>query len=109
MHVDDIGKYTNEDVYTYFNYHKPIASTNEHNSSTDAVADVDAYIDDREDLDVDYNFETNIIIDDLNNNANEVPPEYANDPDLWYAMQASLKVRVVVLCLLTFVEGHLST
>lgn len=24
---------------------------------------------------------------------NQVPPEYANDPDLWYTLQASLKVR----------------
>lgn len=106
-HLDEIGDYTNEDVYTYFNYHKPIASTNEHNSSTDAVAD--AYVDDRDDLDVDYNFETNIIIDDLNHNPNEVPPEYANDPDLWYAMQASLKVRFDIFHMLIFVEGHLST
>lgn len=37
------------------------------------------------------NFDTNIIVEDLNID-NQVPPEYQNDPDLWYTIQASLKV-----------------
>lgn len=88
--ISDIGRYENEDVYTYFNLHRPITSTNDHNSSTEAV--VEDLNDDRDDFDTMMDIDTNIIVEDLNNNGdNDIPPEYANDPDLWYTIQASLK------------------
>jgi len=88
--ISDLGRYENEDVYTYFNLHRPITSTNDHNSSTEAV--VEDFNDDRDDFDTMMDIDTNIIVEDLNNNGdNDIPPEYRNDPDLWYTIQASLK------------------
>ena len=40
------------------------------------------------------NFGGNPIIEDINKD-NQVPPEYAHDPDLWYTIQASLKVSYI--------------
>jgi len=79
---DEIGSYENDNIYAFFEHERPITSTNDQNSSTDAI-DND-YIEDRDD------FDTNIIVEDLNID-NQVPPEYQNDPDLWYTIQASLK------------------
>lgn len=36
----------------------------------------------------------NVSFNEQSNNDNQVPPEYANDPDLWYTIQASLKVHI---------------
>jgi len=58
----DIGSYQNEDIYSYFNYHCPIVSTNEHNSSTEAVAE--EFVEDRNDFDMDI--DTNSIVENLN-------------------------------------------
>lgn len=110
--IADIGTYTNKDVFEYFNFTPPlIAGDNNNNSSTDAVAD--AYQDDRDDMEMGYDFGNDIQVssfgpdpkNSLNdgfiaNEANQVPPEYADDPDLWYTIQASLKV--------TFSEYHFS-
>lgn len=81
---------------------------NDKNSSTDAVAD--AFMDDRDNMDgyedlggplsFDDEFKdtggqtgSNALNDAFTQQNNQIPPEYANDPDLWYAIQASLKVR----------------
>lgn len=95
--IEAIGAYTNQDVFDYFNFTPPFISNsgNEQNSSTDAVAD--GYQDDREDMAV--GFDNDLGFDQeyehIDNNPfqiekNQVPEEYANDPDMWYAIQASL-------------------
>jgi hypothetical protein len=66
------------------------------NSSTEAVAD--GYEDDRDELNDADIFDTNIQINNFTDD-NQVPPEYANDPDLWYAIQSSLKVKLKFLYL----------
>jgi len=48
--------------------------------------------DDRDELNEAGIFNTNIIVDTLEDN--QIPPEYKNDPDLWYAIQNSLKVSI---------------
>ena len=60
-------------------------------------------MDDREELD-NLDFDSNLIVEDINT-GNQVPPEYANDPDLFYSIQASLKVKFRFENMLTFVEG----
>jgi hypothetical protein len=91
------------DVFEYFGYAQPTVAGNDPNSSTDAVAD--GYQDDRDDMDLGFDFPNDIKIEGFRldpqptlNEAfidtdNQIPPEYANDPDLWQAIQASLKVR----------------
>lgn len=80
---------------------------NDNNSSTEAVAD--AFMDDRDNMggfdeigDLltvnnpkanDDQIGSNPLNDAFVQEENQIPPEYANDPDLWYAIQASLKVR----------------
>lgn len=88
--IDEIGTYTNQDAYDFFDLPRPISLvTCGENSSTEAVAD--GYEDDRDNLNDAGIFDTDI----QGNNfieENQVPPEYADDPDLWYAIQSSLKV-----------------
>lgn len=48
--------------------------------------------DDRDELNEAGIFDANIIVDTLEDN--QIPPEYKNDPDLWYAIQNSLKVSI---------------
>jgi hypothetical protein len=81
-----------------------ISDRPDNNSSTDAVADV--YQEDRDDLDMQmdyYNEDLDIqrFPDDsqgtpLNSSENPVPPEYRNEPEIWYAIQASLKVSHLI-------------
>lgn len=59
------------------------------NDSTDGIAGADPG--DRDELNDAGIFQPNIIVDTLDN---QVPDEYKDDPDLWYAMQASLKVII---------------
>ena len=70
------------------------------NSSTEAVAD--GYEDDRDELNdarcADPDNQPRISGNDYDDEFNQVPPEYANDPDLWYAIQSSLKVFPLCLC-----------
>lgn len=67
---------------------KPLISTmNDNNSSTDAIPDMNN--DDRDDLNDAGIFEPNIIVDTLDD---KIPDDYKNDPDLWHAIQNSLKV-----------------
>ena len=101
--IDQIGTFTNKDVFEYFNFTPPMITNNEQNSSTDAVAD--GFQDERfdEDMDIDIGNEMKIegyrqepqksLNDAFIETDNQVPPEYADDPDMWYAIQASLKVR----------------
>ncbi len=85
---DSIGTFENQDVYSFFDLPKPLISTlNDANSSTEAIPDANS--DERDKLNDAGIFEPNIIVDSLDN---EVPDEYKNDPDLWYAIQQSLKV-----------------
>lgn len=92
LNLDEIGVVTPEDEYSYFNLHKPLSGQDKLNSSTDAVVD-----DLGNDLDGsfgDYMDNKNIIVDNIQDidNDNQVPPEYANDPEMWYWIQESLKV-----------------
>ena len=98
--VEDIGKYENEDVYTFFDLERPANSTNGNNSSTGAVdldmgdGDLMYDMDDVLNTGFDNNRKSNSQMGDAIDNFmgdNQVPPEYANDPDLWYAIQSSLK------------------
>lgn len=81
MHLDEIGSSEPCDVYSFFGFHKPMPSTNENNDSTDAV-DGD-FNNSRDNLDQAFDMEDAMMIDNFNNNDEGIPPEYANDPDVW--------------------------
>lgn len=90
--IGDIGTFINQDVYEFFDLTRPLSLiVGGENSSTEAVAD--GYEDDRDELNDADIFDTNIQINNFIDD-NQVPPEYANDPDLWYAIQSSLKVTL---------------
>lgn len=86
-HTEEIGYCENEEVYSYFGLHEPVSSINDDNDSTDAV---DGDFNNRDDSGAEFNLSDDMHICDSPNPDDQIPPEYASDPDLWRAIQMSM-------------------
>jgi hypothetical protein len=78
--IAEIGYCENEEVYSYFGLHQPVSSVNDDNDSTDAV---DGDLNNRDNSGAEFNLSDDMLIDDNPNENDQIPPEYASDPDLW--------------------------